>query len=45
MNEELTAETLRALSKEFLIKKYSDLSELCASVVNIPSQETRMSQK
>ena len=26
---ELTAETLRALSEEFLIKKYSDLCELC----------------
>ena len=34
-------ETRRSRSKEFLIKKYSELSELCASVVNIPSQETR----
>ena len=33
-----TAEALRARSKEFLIKKYSELCELCASVVNIPSQ-------
>jgi hypothetical protein len=31
----------RARSKEFLIKKYSELCELCASVVNTPSQETR----
>jgi hypothetical protein len=29
----LTAETLSAQSKEFLIKKYSDLCELCASAV------------
>jgi hypothetical protein len=33
-----TAKALRAQSKEFLIKKYSDLCELCASAVNIPSQ-------
>jgi hypothetical protein len=31
---ELTTEALRAQSKEFLIKKYSDLSELRVSVVN-----------
>jgi hypothetical protein len=31
---ELTAEALRAQSKEFLIKKYSDLCELCVSAVN-----------
>jgi hypothetical protein len=30
---ELTAEARRARSKEFLIKKYSELCELCASVV------------
>jgi len=33
-----TAEALRARSKEFLIKKYSELCELCASVVNVSSQ-------
>jgi hypothetical protein len=33
-----TAEARRARSKEFLIKKYSELCELCASVVNTPSQ-------
>jgi hypothetical protein len=38
---DFTAEALRARSKEFLIKKYSELCELCASVVNTPSQETR----
>jgi hypothetical protein len=27
----LTAEALRARSKEFLIKKYSELCDLCAS--------------
>jgi len=31
---ELTAEARRARSKEFLIKKYSELCELCASAVN-----------
>ena len=31
---ELTAEALRALSKVFLIKKYSDLCELRVSAVN-----------
>jgi len=36
-----TAEARRARSKEFLIKKYSELCELGVSVVNIPSQETR----
>ena len=30
---ELTAEALRAQSKEFSIKKYSDLCELCVSAV------------
>jgi hypothetical protein len=30
---ELTAEALRAQSKKFLIKKYSDLCELCVSAV------------
>ena len=30
-----TAEARRARRKEFLVKKYSELSELCASVVNI----------
>ena len=39
-----TAEAQRARSKEFLIKKYSELCELCASAVNIPSQETRKIQ-
>ena len=39
-----TAEARRPRSKEFLVKKYSELSELCASVVNIPSQETRKRQ-
>jgi hypothetical protein len=34
----LTAEALRAQSKEFVIKKFSDLCELCVSVVNTPSQ-------
>jgi hypothetical protein len=29
------AETLRARSNEFLIKKYSELCELCAFVVNV----------
>ena len=29
----LTAEALRAQSKEFLIKKYSDLCELCTTMV------------
>ena len=36
-----TAEARRPRSKEFLVKKYSELSELRASVVNIPLQETR----
>jgi hypothetical protein len=30
---DLTTEALRARSKEFLIKKYSDLCELCVSAV------------
>jgi hypothetical protein len=34
---ELTAETRRALSKEFRIKKYSELCELWVSVVNASS--------
>ncbi|MBM2802796.1 MAG: hypothetical protein HW419_689 [Deltaproteobacteria bacterium] len=33
-----TAEARRARSKEFLINKYSELCELCVSVVNTPSQ-------
>ncbi len=33
-----TAEALRSLRKEFLITKYSELCELCASVVNSLSQ-------
>ena len=41
----LTAEARRARREEFLIKKYSELCELCASVVNTPSQETRKSRK
>jgi hypothetical protein len=32
-SEDFTAEAPRAQSKEFLIKKYSDLCELCVSVV------------
>ena len=35
---DFTAEARRPQSKEFLIKKHSDLCELCVSVVNIPSQ-------
>jgi hypothetical protein len=35
-----TAEARRTQSKEFLIEKYSELCELCASVVNVSSQET-----
>jgi hypothetical protein len=31
-----TTEALRARSKEFLMKKYSELCELCVSVVNYP---------
>jgi len=31
---DLTAETRRARSKEYLIKKFSELCELCPSVVN-----------
>jgi hypothetical protein len=33
MRREVTAEALRAQSKEFLIKKYSNLCELYVSVV------------
>jgi hypothetical protein len=36
-----TAETRRTRSKEFLINKFSDLCELCASAVNISSQKIR----
>jgi hypothetical protein len=36
-----TAEARRARSKEFLIKKYSELCELCVSVVKTSSQQTR----
>jgi hypothetical protein len=36
-----TAEARRTQSKEFLIKKFSDLCELGASVVNTSSQKTR----
>jgi len=39
------AAALRAQSKEFLIKKYSDLCELRVSVVNTSSQETRNYQE
>ena len=38
-----TAEARRTRSKEFLIRNYSELCELCASVVNTPSQETHLS--
>ena len=34
-----TAETQRARSKEFLVKKFSDLCELGASAVNLSSQK------
>jgi hypothetical protein len=34
----ITAEALRTRSKEFLIKKFSELCELCVSVLNAPSQ-------
>jgi hypothetical protein len=37
-------QALGARSKEFLMKKYSELCELRASVVNIPSHETRKNQ-
>ena len=33
-----TAAARRARSKEFLINKYSELCELCVSVVNTPSR-------
>ena len=36
-----TAEALRARSKEFLTKRFSELCELWASVVNNSSKETR----
>jgi hypothetical protein len=36
-----TAKARRTRSKEFLIKKFSDLCELSASVVNTSSQKTR----
>jgi len=36
--------TAEARSKEFLIKKFSDLCELGASVVNTSSQKTRNNQ-
>ena len=32
---DFTAEALRSRSKEFLLKKYSELCVLCASVVNL----------
>jgi hypothetical protein len=38
---DVAQDRLGTLSKEFLIKKYSELCELGVSVVNIPSQETR----
>jgi hypothetical protein len=38
---ECTAEALRARSKEFLTKRFSELCELWASVVNNSSKETR----
>ena len=40
-----TAEARRARSKEFLIKKFPELCELCASVVNTSSQEVRSKEK
>ena len=40
-----TAEARRTRSKESLIKKFSDLCELGASVVNTSSQETRNKKK
>ena len=36
-----TAEPQSTPSKEFLIRKFSELCELCASVVNTSSQATR----
>jgi hypothetical protein len=36
-----TAEAQRTQSKKFLVKKFSDLCELCASAVNTSSQKTR----
>ncbi len=33
----LTAEALSTQRKKLLIKKYSELGELCVSAVNIPS--------
>ena len=38
-------EARRTQSKEFLIKKFSDLCELCASAVNTSSQKTRNSRE
>ena len=40
-----TAEALRTRSKEFLVKKFSELCELGASVVNTALQETRNNPK
>ena len=40
-----TAEALRARSKEFLTKRFSELCELWASVVNNSSKETRNNPK
>ena len=37
----ITAEALRTRSKEFLIKKFSELCELCVSVVKTVSSSGR----
>jgi hypothetical protein len=37
---DFTAEARRTRSKEFLMNKYSELCELCASVVSTSSQKT-----
>ena len=42
--EDWTAEARRTRSKEFLMKKFSDLCELCASAVNTSSQKYREQQ-
>ena len=39
-----TAEARRTPSKQFLVKQFSDLCELCASVVNTSSQKTWKNQ-
>jgi hypothetical protein len=43
--KDYTAEARRTQRKEFLIKKFSDLCELSASVVNTSSRKTRNNLK